>query len=391
MKKCRMCNSECQDDSIFCEECGASLGEEELTQDSNIEDTAIEPVVEKNDKKRRIIRNSAIVAAIVFVVGLLTNWFGMVSPIQGLIKAVGRTVKAESMTIKVEMKRTYENGGEVREYREETTTRLIIDKDKEEVTYLTEGEDYTTLYIDGEVFYYSDSYAYSFDDEFEEEFFDVYNDSVGSKKGIKWKKLIKKAELEDYLDYDEMDDFIKTFYKKLLCNKKWLKDTAGYSRSGNEYSFELDIEEFGEDIIDICDDSDALSRTAKRGVEDYIEMLIEDAEEVDGEIEIKATVKGGKLVKLKIIVETDSSKTEYTLKFSNINKTKISNKTIKEIQNTTEKMIEENTCEECGTELWWYDENEHGDCKRCREHGYLHEYRGNYYCYDCWYDYEYDW
>ncbi len=398
MKKCSGCGMELPEGVSFCGKCGGTAVD--VVTPVVIADGS-DTVVKKAPKKWLWILIAVLAAlGVVATIGFLTNWFGLVSPLHKLGKAVMKTAQADSATIEYSIK--YTNDGETDKTK--ATAKLVLDKDKKKVTCLMEDENSTTLYVSGDEYYYREpnedwdeddrGYAAIYEgDGNDKDFFDNYNDIVKDGK-IDWAELVKKAELGEFINESKIDDFVETVYKECLSDKKWLKDNLGFELDGKTYVFKPDIEELGESIIDLCKDSKAFKKDAKKGIKNAMESMIESAEDNDVRITISITVKKGYVSEINVMVKgEDDQKIEYTLSITNVNKTDIPSKEISSIKNKVRDWIEENACDKCGEDRGDYEfDGEmlcfdcYYTCESCGGHNWSdYERDGKRLCYDCYY------
>lgn len=387
MKMCSSCGMELPEGASFCGRCGGSAVE--VADAAPVAVAAEEIPVKKKAPKKWLLILIAVLAAlgVVATIGFLTNWFGLVSPLHGLGKAFMKTAQAENATIQFSVKRTDDDGDT---YKEKATYKLVLNEDKNKVTYLQESEGRTVLYDGGDRYYYYEpegddrGYASIYEGEGnDKDFFDNYNDIVKDGK-IDWTELVKKAELGEYINESKIDDFVETVYKECLSDKEWLQDNLGFEKDGKTYVFNLEIDELGESIIDLCDDSKAFKKDAKQGIEDAIESLVEEAEDYGVSVKVSITVKKGYISNINVAAKNeDGYKMEYDLSITNVNKTEITSKEISRVKNNVRDWIEENACDRCGEDIGDYEHNGEMLCWECY---YTCESCGG----DNWSDYERD-
>lgn len=398
MKKCSACGKELPDHAIFCEICGGRA-EEVTLEVAEVEAPVVEspvvtqtPVEKKSKKGLLILMIAAAAVVLLAVVGLLTNWFGLVSPLNKIGKAVMRTADADSITIKY--RQSHEYGWGDYEWEEEATIKAVVDKEKNKATILVEDDNSVSLYEDGDEYYYRSDYEDGRDyanvhegnpDEVED-VMDEVKDVFDGKK-INWGELVEKAELEDEIDKDEIDAFLKTLYKECLNNRKWRKECLGYQKDGKTYTFEPDVEALSESLIELCDNSDAFSRLAKREIESAIEDLMDS----DVDITLSITLKGRYVSKISLELKSGDYKREIEIEISDVNETEIdANKVIDKV----ERIMEENACDRCGEyygeyyagegEYWCYDC--YYTCEECGGYGADYERDGMRVCWNCQYE-----
>ncbi len=419
MKYCPNCGKELPDEAAFCGECGCAMP---VAQAEVYAETAYpegyaqtyaegypeaypqaypqaypEYIPEQPPKKKKtwlwILLGVLGVLIAAAVVGFFTNWFGLVSPLHGLGKAFAKTGSAESMTVKMTLKYTDEDGESEKESGE---IRVVLDEDEEKIYYITESEGSTMLFDDGDVYTYieaedEDDYDYAYVQESEEsagkEYFEAYEDFYDG-KDIDWEEWVEFAELEDYIKANKMEDFIKEFNKEYLCNSEWLEKTLGFEKDGNTYTFEPNFKRLSKEVTKIVDDSRAFTDEAKEIVEEAMEEVKEGAEEDDISLTVSFTVKGGVISEIAIKATSGDNKVEYTIEITDVNKTSITSADREEIRDKVEQLIDENTCDTCGDTLWFQDEDDyHGDCSFCDDHGDLrYTVDDKPACYDCYYE-----
>lgn len=411
MKYCPNCGTQLPDEAAFCGACGCAMPTEQAaypeaypqaetytaTYAETYPEYAPEYVPEQPPKKKKtwlwILLGVLGVLIVAAVVGFFTNWFGLVSPLHGLGKAMAKTGSAESLTLKATVKYTYEDG----ETEKETVNmRVVLDEDEEKIYYMSEAGDTVTLFDDGDVYYYreaedEDDYDYAYVTESDEsagkKYFETYED-IYDGKDIDWEEWVEAAELEDYIKGNKVEDFLEEFNKEYLRDTDWLEKTLGFEKDGNTYTFEPSMKRLSKEITKIVDDSRAFTDEAKEAVDEVMTEIKESAEEEDISLRISFTVKGGYVSEITIKATADDAKVEYTVEITDVNKTSISSKDMSAIRDKVEQLIDENTCDTCGDSLWWQDEDEyHGDCSFCDDHGDLrYSYEGDPCCYDCYYD-----
>ncbi len=395
MKKCSSCGVGLPDDVSFCTSCGgAAIEVAEEVAESAVVVAAPEAAVAETPTKKKLPKWLILVIAAVVAVGALlivlltTHCFGLMDPLDKPLNAAKKTMKADNATIKVSIN----NDGEKQTY----TAKLALNKDKKKVTVLYEDDDETTLIVDGVQYRYRETedgdYASISEKALnEKDFFKGYN-AILEDGEIQWSAIVKEANLGSVIDAKKIDDFMDTFEKEYLNNKKWLKENLGYEKDGNTYVFKPDIEELGESIIDMCDDSKAFKKAAKEMIEEAIEALVEQADELKLRATVSVTVEKGYISKIRIELKGENiDKMDVTVSISDVNKTEISSKDIKKAQEKVQNWIEENSCVKCKEELGDYEFNDklycydcYYTCENCGEWG-DYERDGMRVCYDCRY------
>lgn len=426
MKYCPNCGKELPDEAAFCGECGCAMpaAQAEVYAEAAYPEgyaqtyaegypeaypqtypqaypeaypqTYPEYAPEQPPKKKKtwlwVTLGVLAVLIAAAVVGFFTNWFGLVSPLHGLGKAIAKTGSAESLTLKATVKYTYDDG----ETEKATgNIRLVLDEDEEKIYYITESDGNTVLFDDGDVYTYieaedEDDYDYAYVTESDEsagkEYFDRYEDLYDG-KDIDWEEWVELAELEDYVNGKKVESFLEEFNKEYLRDAEWLEKTLGFEKEGNTYTFEPSMKRLSKEINEIVEDSRAFTDEAKEAVDEVMTEIKESAEEEDISLRISFTVKGGYVSEITIKATADDAKVEYAIEITDVNKTSITAKERGEIRDKVEQLIDENTCDECGDTLWFQDEDDyHGDCSFCDEHGDLrYTVEDQPACYDCYY------
>lgn len=404
MKRCTVCAEYWPDSNSFCGNCGGALVDAGFVEnvdektvaateykvhttaptgvvDNSVDygvvsnETIEQQPVKKSKKPLLAVVCAVLVVAVIFSAGLLTNWFGLGSPLNGLIRAAAKTMKSESMTIDVKMRGASAD--------EAMTVRYAGDIKNEELSYIIEEDNYKGCLYDGYMYReYSDGDMYRSEVDYDEIFENIERYYDGKK--IDWEEVIVDADLEDYINHEEVDGFLKDIYKDCLSDKKWLKNYLGFKKSGNVYTFEPDLEKLFEEINDICQDSDVFTKDAKDDLEEEFEYLIDAAKEEDAEISIEITVKGGRINNVEVNADSDNEKIRLTAELYDFNKTDIA-EDAQEIVDDYKDYADEHGCDECGDIVYEY--SEHGDCEECDYHGDLYAYD---LCEDCYEDEYYD-
>ena len=404
MKYCPNCGTQLPDSAAFCGVCGNALPTAQpedyaqtYTDPYTYTQTCVEPYPESAPqqpvKKKKtwlwVTLGVVTVLVVAAVVGFFTNWFGLASPLSGLLKAATKTGTADNLTAKVTIKYTDEDG----ETEKETGTyRVVMDEKNEKIYYIAEADGSTILFDDGDVYYYSeaedeDDYDYAYVSESEEsagkEYFDAYKDIYDGKK-INWDELVEYAELEDYLNGNKMEDFVKEVQKEYLNDSEWLEKNLGFEKKGKTYTFEPNFKRLSKEVTNIVGDSRAFTSKGK----EVVEEAMDDVKGGDVSLTVSITVDGGYITEIVCKMSDEDYRIEYTIEITDVNKTEITSKDRSAIRDKVEQLIDENTCDTCGETLWFYDEDEyHGDCSFCDDHGDLsYTVDGEPSCYECYYD-----
>ncbi len=433
MNFCPNCGTQNDDNAAFCSGCGGSLGDYTANHTgyataTPVEEIPIQPEKKKSKTKLFIIIGAAVLAFAlvlsVVTVGYFTDWFGLGSPLGGLTKALANTLQAESGTVKLEeyeinIDSTGEDeDGYDKAYLEAANSfknvqlRYNIDYDKEQaafvftmeglgIEYDSETDKYSTEPGKSTFFLYKGTmyecteyggFNSAYDEDISDELDDAfdYYDRFIDEDGINWKKIIREAELEDFVDADEIEPFLKELYEKRLSDEKWLKQKLGFKKSGKTYTFKPDLEELVDDLYDVVLDSDVLESDARRALRNTRLEVLDEISKLDFDMEISITVKGKYISRIEVKGEIENVEVKGAVTLSNMNKTKIKEDELKSLRKTAEDVIEENTCSKCDRRFYDKEDKEnHGDCARCGDHGYIGYGDNSNYCSDCYYDYYY--
>lgn len=393
MRKCTICRQEWPDGSMFCGVCGGVTEEVPASVNSVPMEDIFTPVTDDTPPKKRIptwllLAVAAVLLCAMLTVGFIYNWFGLFSPWGRLGRATARALKADSATITYSLEVTSDS-----DHSEQTgEIYLVLDEDAEEVFayfVLEDGNERQVAAVDGDRSYNyraedgTVQYA-SVGDVDADELFDARDELLDSLKerDPDWDDILEDAGLEDYLDADEMDKFVRQLGRKYFGNRRWLKENMGYSRKGNTVTLRPDPETFLEALLEIVEDSDAFTRKGKREIGDALDEALDalDEAEADLDIEISFTTTGRYLsnIHLEVSGEVDGEEgaVELDIDISNVNKTEVEQSDIRYVRNLVEEWLEQEGIR--------YDE-----CDVCSDFGELEYYDGRYLCWDCYYDRKY--
>ena len=325
MKYCRFCGTALEDDCAFCDQCGNCLTtvEEEKTEAS-----VKAPASPKKRKTKRIVITVAVVLSVLLVVtgiGLLTNWFGLISPMKGLIDATKNTLTSKSLTVRV---RITDDDAMGRRFTEEEKLQLIFDRENEEFALYARGNRGIRAYYEGTSYVYTARRVRMYRDSGGEDFFDRVDKYVDEDNNINWKNVIRDARFEKYVDYSEIEDALEDFIKNDLCDKKWLESKLDFKKKGDVYTFEADAVDLYDLILEVCDDSDVFTKAGMDAVAGGLKRYGRELLEEDGSVKLSVTVKDKKISKVVLVLNFADSKRTIELKFSGYNKTKITEKEI---------------------------------------------------------------
>ena len=367
---CPFCNAPVPENTQFCINCGGNL-QQIPTQTPVTEEpwsqTPVAPVTPapKPSIKKPLTILICLVAALALVVvlGLLTNWFGLVGPVDQIATATGRTLGAKSFTIEGTLYRkfpnyewnpdTYESEYVGMETTEVTfTVQVIINEKEEDITLYgiaetEEGTEEILIYDGYCVIFYADGSSEYYDGSDEiEEFFESKEEAEKA-----FKELSKaKPDYEDVLDdlfgngtYDELEEYVEfdevkgcfRAVNRQLNKRSWLKKNLDYSTKRESgatvHIFHIDSLDFLEDLLPLAEPAFA-NREDYKETEDALEEL-DDSEMAD--IEVRFGIKGGKLSLLEFDVSVETGEepivTSISVEFFKIGRTKIDTKELEEL------------------------------------------------------------
>lgn len=306
------------------------------------------PVPEAPRKKRTALFLAlgavAVICVVAVVVGFLTNWFGYAGPLHQITKALNNTNEAQNMTIDMEFTIAGESF--------QGTIAVDMDRDNRELTMLATMEMYdqniTYAFYNNQMLVSMGDYCYAQDMSAEmEEMWDALDDTGAeiSLTDIDWEELAKDMdvydEIKEYIDFDELNQCVAT-YSHHLNSSSWLKENAGYSKSGGSetvYQFDLPIVNFlsatAEDFAPAFKDSDDYA-----SLKDQIKALEDQVDDFQMVMSIGVCddLLSSFKVKISGIDEVDTIDVELT--FSKIGSTKIDTDALDELaQNAGESII----------------------------------------------------
>ena len=367
-----------------------------IPQDNNVAepsyipqgDEAVAP--KKKPLKAIIIALIALlVVAGIVVAGFFTNWFGLGSPINGLLKASRNMANVENASFVA----TISADSEGETISEKVDGKIVIDKDKEDITYLmTHGKDKACMF-DETIYQITDGYG-SMNSVDVDEFFKAIEEAKEQEE-VDWDEFVEEYELEEVIDDpDKIQPFIEDLYENCLTDSDWLEEYMGFEKSGDDYIFQPNINNLLDEVVSLCKDSDVFTKDAMEEFEEVVDEAKEGLKEVDLKIKLTISVDSGYISSVKAEVtgknvETkDAIKATVALDITKINETKISKSELNAIKEETEKLVDEQTCDDCGYEFYaGEDKALHGDCDECGDHfDYLNDYSGEYLCDDCYED-----
>lgn len=344
---------------------------------------APQPAKKKNFGAMIGVAVAAVVIVGIVVAGFLTNWFGLAGgPLGTLVTAFEKTITSNSMTAEASVTRKSDG------YKDKTKGDIRFQYDKKEEKFLiwVESDDAVTA-LDGKYIYYcSDSYAYTekIDDDY---YFELYTDFRNSKE-IDYDDIIDTLELDDYVKGRKIEGFLETFKKECLGNKEWLQDYLGFEKNGNTYSFCAEVDELLEELIDRMDEARVLDLDS-----DDVDELIEMYEGV--ELEATVVIKNNTVSQFTFEMSDDEYSIEFDLELTDINKTKITQDELDELENDIEAFGEDeddDDYEHDHDDDYDYDyteteaDDDYGYCDNCNAYEELYYWYGDYLCFDCYLD-----
>lgn len=361
MKRCVQCGAERPDGDKICTFCGTPLPvvEEGVTPPVEAEtpsEVSADPKPKKKKKKKGLLIGLLVLLVLLIgtaVAGWLTNWFGLVTPLSGLLKAAKKTAEAGSFTVEISLKEKGDWGSS----KHSAEGRAIVDWEKKELTAFGEvnGDEY--LLVDDD--FYSLDGAYSYKSTMPvNEAGKESEELVDIQKGeIDWEGIFDRLGLDEQLNAKNMNAFIKKTYTDYLCDDEWLEENLGFEKDGGVYTFRPDVERVAESIVDMASETDVFKKDAQNQVEDFLDDVNFN---VIQDFEVSFTVEGGYITNVKVVLEIDDELLTAEITLTEIGKTTISQEEIDDFIDEVEDFIEDDTCSECGYRMWGRDE-----CYRC--------------------------
>lgn len=230
---CPHCEGLLDPDARFCNNCGKKLGDSLAEKFVKKISDVKTPKISK--KGIIAIAGTALLVAVILIVGFATRWFGMTGPAAQIISALKNTAKAENFTVDFEIS--------YNEYRESNTeswgtAHFAIDHDKRDLTMYTELtiDDETVVIAIYEGYYIvgssGDYWGYDISEALED-YFDAYEE--GTAKDFSWEDFLDSVAYEGAYDEAKEDINFKKLdtcfaeYVKNLNDEEWLEENAGYT------------------------------------------------------------------------------------------------------------------------------------------------------------------
>lgn len=354
MKYCYRCGKTLPDDALVCSACGKR--QEDVYSDifSSSPPSAPSATSPKDKKPKKSLKRifwraflfSFPIFIVIFIGGFFTNWYGFYTPMDKLLNALENTMKAESFTLTITSTTT-----DKEEQDDLPNGFLMVElhPDAQELTYLlndtASGE--ATLIVDG-IKYQLDGTHSSKKDYDSEEFFKSYN-ALLEEKDPNWNKFLVENELDEGINTEHLDEFFHSLYSDLLKDKNWQQKALGFEYKNNTYTFHPNYTLMVNDVLDLGKSCGIFTAEAKKELREEQTSLDKDLKRIDqSNLNISLTLKDGYLstVTIEQTVENETVVLELTL--SNVNKTKIDQKTITEITSSVEQAIKRDRCTSCG-------------------------------------------
>ncbi len=271
---------------------------------------------------------AALLLAVVLIVGFATNWFGLTGPGVTIASAMRNTLNSDNFTMDFEL----DVDGETLR----GTIQGDIDYDKRTVTaYIdikVQGRSMVFALYDG--YLIGESMGEYFCQDISEqmdEIFDAYADleEQGAAE-LDWEELLDQVdrdaydEISEYIDFDELETCIAEYAKK-FNNESWLKKNAGYSTDKEDGAT---VYRFAPDTYEFLHASFLMLEPAFHNSSDFEDVLDALEEEENNlsdafEAEFAVAVKGGKMVGMDLIMESNGSELAVRIDYSKLGSTKI--------------------------------------------------------------------
>lgn len=400
MKTCPKCNRELPDTQAFCELCGTAV---------EAEPTPEQP--QKPKRKKWLIPVVAAVAAVAVLVGvliggMLTCWYGIGGPAATLALAAKNTLLANNLSLDLEVEGLFLG----QNIQAEGNARWKLNHKQEELTLiaglqsavndgLEEGSAYKLMIADEKLYLLS----YSGESVTAVETLDYDTDVLWDllDDEIDWEERIEGTVLETYLDAERMDAFAKALAEK-FTDRKWLKNTLGYKKTGRVHRFDFALSDLLEELLDLADQEELLKN----------KLVLNALENLDlpaTNVVLEYTVEGGRLGEFRLQFGKPSEEAAFRLsmEFSKAGADKIKEKEIDEIRKQAKKQPDkqpdkQRVCPSCGEALtgdfcyYCADdgsgeeggselETSFGSCASCGTYTEMWWYGDKRLCVDCYY------
>lgn len=232
------------------------------------------------------------------VAGLLTNWFGLaLGPARKFLLAADKTVATKNVTITLDD--------------EYSSTEFVYSKVGNKTAF-SYDDGAKVLYYNGMAYYIREDEdgirASSYESEEMEIIFDAIDD-YNKGKDIDWDELVEVLYLDEFIDADQVDDFIKLAFKKLR-DREWLEDIFNFEIDGNTLHLSMKADEAFLEFLEVGDDADLFECSVRE--------LKEEAEWMeDITIDIDVEIEKGRIAVIDVSVdEGDDNPYEFNIEFS---------------------------------------------------------------------------
>ncbi|MBQ4066148.1 MAG: hypothetical protein IJD22_00760 [Clostridia bacterium] len=337
----------------------------------------------KNKLTAMIAAAVAVIAVVgIVVAGIFTGWFGLAGkgPAIEVEEAINNTLFAGNFTASLKVG----SGSD----KISVDARVVINEKDEEIYYIIEDDD-RKIALDGkDIYVYSEDYATSDDVDDLDEICDMYS-QFKSGKDINWKSILKDMNIDDYVDYRQVEEFFDLLHSECLEDKEWVKKHLTLEKKKNEYTYELEIDDIIEELFAVAEEADVLDVD-----EDDVDDLIDELKGLD--VEATVTLKNKYLSEVDIEISWDDFDFDFYVEFTDVGETKITEEELEEIADDVEAWEDDHICPDCGSYSYDADEDYcpncddgYGYCDYCDDYDYLYEYGSYDLCWDCYYDYKY--
>ncbi len=322
---CDKCGAELPDSADFCTECGAKLAKSpnfvDETDMFDMSDSSLEKVPKESRKRSSVVVGiAAVIVFLVLVVAVVMKIINRDGAASKLVHGIQRTVLSSGAEFEIRLKADGESQKAKGSYGIDGKEGLMV------YSLDMNDTDYVIAIEDGDFYLYvaNDNYdeplaANKGDlDDFDSElFFDLVSD-LGKKdlEKVNWEKYLEEfdldREIDDYIEPKDIGPAINDVLKALDKNAE---DCLGMSRDGDTYSFDIDLHDTVEVILDAVEKY-AADEDDFDDLRDEFEDYSEEAEDELGNIEFEV-VFDGKYIS-SISFEADEVKAE--ISFENIGK-----------------------------------------------------------------------
>lgn len=287
----------------------------------------------KRRKKGLFIALGVTVALLVgaVVAGVLTNGFGWVTPLLGLVKATKKTVESESMTVTVSLKREVVWGSEGYT----ADGRFLRTDEGPTLLGTLEGK---PMALTGEkVYWLNGGQSYIAD-------LPNTDDSA-----VNWEGVLRLFGLENDVDTEKLKDFALDVYRQYLCDDVWLAEKLGFEQNETVYRFRPKAEEAVTSLFDMAVQHELFSRDLQTQIEEKLDAVSWELVEQPC---LTFTVEDGWLRRMELTATVERNALTLTVSFDDLGTTTIGDAELGAVATAVEAAIEQDTCPTCGTRLW---------------------------------------